>query len=73
MLFGFISRSHLEGWRWIVFSGLLSTAIAVYFFSLMKDPEFSLSILGIFVGVSFVFEGISFIFIGMQMKKAVPK
>ncbi|GIU05534.1 MULTISPECIES: HdeD family acid-resistance protein [unclassified Shewanella] len=73
MFFGFISRKNLDGWLLIVFSGLLSTAIAVYFFSLMKDPEFSLSILGVFVGVSFVFEGLSFIFIGMQMKKVVPK
>lgn len=73
MFFGFMSRNNLDGWLWVVFSGLLSTAIAIYFFSLMNDPEFSLSILGVFVGVSFVFEGISFIFIGMQMKKATAK
>ncbi|MGS0673743.1 HdeD family acid-resistance protein [Shewanella sp. 125m-7] len=73
MFFGFNSRGNLEGWRWIVFSGLLSTAIAVYFFTLMNNPEFSLSLLGIFMGVSFIFEGISFIFIGMQMKNVVAK
>ncbi|GIU31660.1 DUF308 domain-containing protein [Shewanella schlegeliana] len=73
MFFGFNSRGHLDGWGWIAFSGLLSTAIAVYFLTLMNNPEFSLSLLGIFIGVSFIFEGISFIFIGTQMKKVVPK
>jgi uncharacterized membrane protein HdeD (DUF308 family) len=57
----------------VVFCGFVSTAIAVYFFSLMNDPEFSLSIFGIFVGVSFIFEGISFMFIGSQMKKNLTK
>ncbi|MCG9731761.1 DUF308 domain-containing protein [Shewanella sp. Isolate13] len=73
MFFGFMSRGNLDGWPWIVFSGLVSTAIAVYFFTLMNNPEFSLSLLGIFIGVSFIFEGVSFIFIGVQMKKVVPK
>ena len=73
MFFGFNSRSNLAGWRWIVVSGLISTLIAGYFFSLMGNPEFSLSILGVFIGVSFLFEGLSFIFIGLQMKKVVAE
>ncbi|MEC6822236.1 DUF308 domain-containing protein [Photobacterium piscicola] len=73
MMFGFSSREHLAGWRWIVFSGLLSTIIGIYFFNLMHNPQFSMSLLGIFVGVSLIFEGISFIFIGSQMKKALIK
>ena len=71
MLFGFNSRKHLAGWRCIVISGLISTAIGVYFFTLMNNPEFSMSLLGIFVGVSLLFEGFSFIFIGTQMKKVI--
>ena len=71
MLFGFNSRKHLAGWRWIVISGLVSTSIGVYFFTLMNNPEFSMSLLGIFVGVSLLFEGFSFIFIGTQMKKVI--
>ncbi|WP_318520430.1 HdeD family acid-resistance protein [Photobacterium leiognathi] len=71
MLFGFNSRKHLAGWRWIVVSGLISTAIGIYFFSLMNNPEFSMSLLGIFVGVSLLFEGFSFVFIGTQMKKVI--
>lgn len=70
---GLNSRNSLDGWGWVVFSGFVSTAIAIYFFSLMSDPEFSLSIFGIFVGISFIFEGISFIFIGTEMKKRVTE
>lgn len=71
MLFAFNSRQHLMGWRWILLSGLLSTVIGVYFFSLMNNPDFSMSLLGVFVGVSLLLEGVGFIYIGMQMKKSV--
>ena len=73
MIFGFSNRNTLTGWGWIAFGGFLSTAIGVYFFSLMNDADFSLSILGIFVGVSFLFEGLSFIFIGSEMNKAATE
>lgn len=68
MIFGLSNRS-LPGSNLIVFSGLISVCIGGYFFSLLDDPAFSLSLLGIFVGVSLLIEGISFIFLGMQMKK----
>ncbi|HAS63438.1 MAG TPA: hypothetical protein DCS35_13285 [Vibrio sp.] len=69
MIFGFRSRS-LPGSNWIIFSGLVSLLIGGYFFTLLEDPSFSLSLLGTFVGVSLLIEGISFIFLGLQMKKA---
>lgn len=70
MIFGFRSRS-LPGRNWIIISGLISLLIGGYFFSMLNDPQFSQSLLGIFVGVSLLAEGISFIFLGMQMKKAM--
>ncbi|MBA5763065.1 HdeD family acid-resistance protein [Vibrio sp. 404] len=70
MIFGFRSRS-LPGSIWIIISGLVSLLIGGYFFTLLEDPSFSLSLLGTFVGVSLLIEGISFIFLGLQMKKAV--
>ena len=68
MIFGFRNRS-LPGGNWIILSGLVSLLIGGYFFSLLNDPAFSLSLLGIFVGVSLLVEGISFIFLGVNMKK----
>ena len=68
MIFGFRSRS-LPGSNWIILSGLISLLIGGYFFSLLNEPAFSLSLLGIFVGVSLLIEGISFTFLAMQMKK----
>ncbi|WP_428447339.1 HdeD family acid-resistance protein [Photobacterium nomapromontoriensis] len=68
MIFGLSNRS-LPGSNLIIFSGLISVCIGGYFFSLLDDPAFSLSLLGIFVGVSLLIEGISFIFLGIQMKK----
>lgn len=70
MIFGFRNRS-LPGSIWIIISGLVSLLIGGYFFTLLEDPSFSLSLLGTFVGVSLLIEGISFIFLGLQMKKAV--
>lgn len=70
MIFGFRSSS-LPGRNWIIISGLISLLIGGYFFSMLNDPQFSQSLLGIFVGVSLLAEGISFIFLGMQMKKAM--
>ncbi|MGF1687120.1 DUF308 domain-containing protein [Photobacterium japonica] len=68
MIFGMSNRA-LPGSTWIILSGLLSVIIGVYFFSYLDDPTFSLSLLGIFVGVSLLIEGISFVFLGLQMKK----
>lgn len=73
MIFAFSNRNTLSSWGWVAVGGLISTAIATYFFSLMNDADFSLSILGIFVGVSFIFEGISFIFIGSEVKIAASE
>ncbi|WP_406733861.1 HdeD family acid-resistance protein [Vibrio scophthalmi] len=70
MIFGFRNRS-LPGSSWIILSGLISLLIGGYFFSMLSDPAFSLSLLGIFVGISLIFEGVSFIFLGLQMRKAV--
>ncbi|GHA32349.1 HdeD family acid-resistance protein [Photobacterium aphoticum] len=70
MIFGMSNRG-LPGSTWIILSGLLSVIIGGYFFSYLDDPTFSLSLLGIFVGVSLLIEGISFIFLGLQMKKLV--
>ncbi|RJX75296.1 HdeD family acid-resistance protein [Vibrio sinensis] len=72
MIFGFRSSS-LPGRNWIIISGLISLLIGGYFFSMLNDPQFSQSLLGIFVGVSLLAEGISFIFLGMQMKKAMSQ
>ncbi|MGF1724220.1 HdeD family acid-resistance protein [Photobacterium nomapromontoriensis] len=69
MIFGLGSRA-LPGSLWIALSGLISVLIGAYFFNMLDDPEFSLSLLGIFAGVSLFIEGISFAFIGTQMKKA---
>lgn len=70
MIFGLRSRA-LPGSGWIIISGLVSLLIGGYFFTLLDDPAFSLSLLGTFVGISLLFEGISFIFLGLQMKKAL--
>lgn len=69
MIFGFRSRS-LPGSSWVILSGLVSLLIGGYFFTLLEDPSFSLSLLGTFVGISLLIEGISFVFLGLQMKKA---
>ncbi|MFA0414482.1 HdeD family acid-resistance protein [Vibrio renipiscarius] len=69
MIFGFRSNA-LPGRNWIILSGLISLIIGGYFFSLLGDPAFSMSLLGIFVGVSLLIEGVSFIFLGLQMRKA---
>ncbi|CAH0535570.1 hypothetical protein VST7929_03120 [Vibrio stylophorae] len=69
IIFGLSNRS-TNGSQWLALSGLISVGIGVYFFTQLGVPEFSLSLLGIFVGVSMVIEGISFIFLGLQMKKA---
>ncbi|MGF1911363.1 HdeD family acid-resistance protein [Vibrio kasasachensis] len=69
MIFGFRSRS-LPGSSWVILSGLVSLLIGGYFFTLLEDPSFSLSLLGTFVGISLLIEGISFVFLGLQMKNA---
>ncbi|WP_162062855.1 HdeD family acid-resistance protein [Vibrio taketomensis] len=69
MAFGLKNRA-LPGSGWIIFSGLVSLLIGGYFFTLLDDPAFSLSLLGTFVGVSLLLEGFSFIFLGLQMRKA---
>ena len=68
MIFGFTNKN-LPGSNMVVLSGLLSVVIGGYFFFLLNNPEFSLSLLGTFVGVSLLIEGISFIFLGFNMKK----
>ncbi|MUJ20269.1 HdeD family acid-resistance protein [Aliivibrio fischeri] len=70
MIFGFTNKN-LPGSGMVILSGLLSVVIGGYFFSLFDNPEFSLSLLGTFVGVSLLIEGISFIFLGLRMKKLV--
>jgi len=70
MIFGFTNKN-LPGSGMVILSGLLSVAIGGYFFFLLDNPEFSLSLLGTFVGVSLIFEGMSFIFLGLRMKKLV--
>ncbi|MEH6530962.1 MAG: DUF308 domain-containing protein [Photobacterium frigidiphilum] len=72
IIFG-MSNKNLGGWTWIVLSGVISTAIGLYFFSMLDDPTFSMSLLGIFVGISLLFEGISFVFLGLQMKKVAQQ
>ncbi len=72
VVFGLTNRA-LPGGKWIVLSGIISTAIGIYFFTLLDDPQFSLSLLGIFIGVSLLFEGFSFIFLGSQLKKQANK
>ncbi len=64
-----LSNRNVGGWPWIAVSGVLSFAIGWYFFGMLDDPEFSLTLLGTFIGVSLLFEGISFIFMGSQLKK----
>ena len=68
MIFGFTNKN-LPGSGMVILSGLLSVVIGGYFFFLLDNPEFSLSLLGTFVGVSLILEGVSFVFLGMQMKK----
>lgn len=73
MIFAFSNRNQLTGWGWVAFGGLVSVVLSAYFFNQMNNPDFTLSILGIFVGVSFIFEGISFIFIGSEVKIAASE
>ena len=68
MIFGFTNKN-LPGSGMVILSGLLSVAIGGYFFFLLDNPEFSLSLLGTFVGVSLIMEGVSFVFLGIKMKK----
>jgi uncharacterized membrane protein HdeD (DUF308 family) len=68
MIFGFTNKN-LPGSGMVILSGLLSVAIGGYFFFLLDNPEFSLSLLGTFVGVSLIMEGVSFVFLGVKMKK----
>ena len=68
MFFGLTNRG-LPSSNIITFSGLISVLIGGYFFFLLDDPAFSMTLLGTFVGISLVIEGISFIFLGLQMKK----
>lgn len=70
MIFGFTNKN-LPGSGMVILSGLLSVAIGGYFFFLLDNPEFSLSLLGTFVGVSLIMEGVSFVFLGLKMKKLV--
>ncbi|MBD1570136.1 MULTISPECIES: HdeD family acid-resistance protein [Aliivibrio] len=70
MIFGFTNKN-LPGSGMVILSGLLSVAIGGYFFFLLDNPEFSLSLLGTFVGVSLIFEGMSFLFIGLRIRKAL--
>ena len=70
MIFGMTNRS-IPGSGMVILSGLLSVVIGGYFFFLLDNPEFSLSLLGTFVGVSLLLEGSSFIFLGLQMKKSL--
>jgi uncharacterized membrane protein HdeD (DUF308 family) len=67
IIFAFINRN-LNGWNGIALSGAISVLVSGYFLSMMSAPEFSTSLLGIFVGVSLLFEGISFVIIGRQLK-----
>ncbi|GAB2662224.1 HdeD family acid-resistance protein [Vibrio panuliri] len=69
MVFGLRSTS-LPGSGWVILSGLISLLIGGYFFTLLDDPAFSLSLLGTFVGISLLIEGMSFILLGVQMRKA---
>ena len=70
MIFGFTNKN-LPGNGMVILSGLLSVIIGGYFFSLLDNPELSLSLLGTFVGISLLIEGISFVFLGLRMKKIV--
>ena len=72
MIFG-ITNKNLPGSGMVILSGLLSVAIGGYFFFLLDNPEFSLSLLGTFVGVSLIMEGVSFVFLGVKMKKLANK
>ncbi|NLS12100.1 HdeD family acid-resistance protein [Vibrio sp. SM6] len=69
VIFGIANRK-IDGASWIVFSGILSIILGVYFFSLLGNPEISTSLLGIFIGVSLLMEGISFVFMGFQLRRA---
>lgn len=68
MFFGFSHRALVSS-KLIIVSGLISALIGVYFFTLLDSPEFDLTLLGTFVGVSLLIEGISVTFLGFQMKK----
>lgn len=69
-LFFGLSNRNLPSSNVIVLSGIVSVLIGSYFLMLLNDPLFSLTLLGIFIGVSLLLEGVSFIFIGFKMRKS---
>ena len=68
-LFFGLSNRNLPSRNIIILSGIVSVLIGSYFLMLLNDPVFSLTLLGIFIGVSLLLEGISFILIGFKVRK----
>ncbi len=57
----------LRGWGWMAFNGVTSLVLAVVF--MMGWPISSLTLVGLYVGISLFFDGIALIFLGLLAGK----
>lgn len=57
----------LENWGWVLASGLLGVAISLY---LLSNPELSLVLLGILIGIQLISEGIAIGWMAWQARKS---
>lgn len=60
----------MDGWGWMLLSGVVSIAVGVYVLFVIGTPPVSLLLLGVLAGVSFVFEGLAFLVLGLLVRRA---
>lgn len=58
-----------DGWGWMVFSGIISVALAVMIY--MQFPESALWLIGVLVGVRLLFTGMTMIMLGSASEAVV--
>ena len=65
--FGIWTRKELEGWGWVVFSGIISVILGILVFA--QWPVSGLWVIGLFVSIELIMQGISMIVAGKAVKE----
>jgi uncharacterized membrane protein HdeD (DUF308 family) len=56
-----------EGWGWLLLSGAIDVMLGVMIWRAL--PTSSLTIIGVFVGISLIFRGVSWLMVGFALKR----
>lgn len=69
IVFSLTVRS-LPNWGWVLASGILGVLLALY---LLSNPQLSLILLGVFIGVQFVLEGAALGWMAWNLRRATAR